>query len=118
VEWQDEVRAEGEAGHLLDNGWGRKMRCDPARAYTQAPALMGQGGARDIMGEALLRLPGEFRPYLRTIVHDEVVMSVPAKDAEEIGREVQKAMTWEWKGVPILCDLSKPGRSWGEVSAK
>lgn len=118
IQWQEEVRDIGKSGQLLDNGFGRKMRCDPMRAYTQAPALMGQGGARDIMGEALLRLPEEFRPFHRVMVHDEIVMSVPAEDAEEIKHEVRKAMTFEWKGVPILCDVSDPGSSWGEVSAK
>lgn len=116
--WRDHIRAEGAAGHLLDNGFGRKMRCDPSRAYTQAPALMGQGGATDIMKEALIRLPDELRPYLRVLVHDEIVLSVPEEDADEIGREVERAMTFTWKGVPILCDLSKPGKSWGDVSAK
>jgi len=117
-QWKSQVRAIGSAGQLLDNGFGRRMRCEPQRAYTQAPALMGQGAATDIMKEALLRLPDEFRPYLRLYVHDEIVMSVPKEDAEEIGREVRKAMTFDWKGVPILCDQSKPGASWGEVSAK
>lgn len=118
VAWKDEVRAIGSSGALLDNGFGRKMKCEPQRAYTQAPALMGQGAATDIMKMGLLRLPREFDPYLRVYVHDEIVMSVPEKDAEEIGQEVKKAMTFEWKGVPIFCDLSKPGKSWGEVSAK
>lgn len=117
-EWKDEVRAKGASGELLDNGFGRKMRCDRDRAYTQAPALMGQGTARDIVCEALLRLPDEFRPYLRVMVHDEIVMSVPEEHAEEIGREVKKAFTFEWRNVPIECDLSRPGRSWGEVSDK
>lgn len=117
-EWQAQARAIGQAGHLLDNGWGRKMKCDPNRAWTQAPALQGQGAAADLMKEALLRMPADIRPYYRMFVHDEGVWSVPAKDAEEIGREIKKAMTFEWKGVPILCDLSKPGKSWGEVSAK
>lgn len=118
VAWKDEVRAIGQSGQLLDNGFGRKMRCEPNRAYTQAPALMGQGAATDIMKTALLRFPREFNPYLRVYVHDEIVMSVPEKDVDEIGSEIRKAMTFEWRGVPILCDMSKPGRSWGEVSDK
>jgi DNA polymerase I len=117
-EWQEEVRTIGGSGVLLDNGFGRRMRCDPPRAYTQAPALCGQGAAADIMKEAILRMPDELRPYYRMFVHDELVFSVPAEEAEEIGREIIRAMTWEWRGVPILCDLSKPGQNWGEVSAK
>lgn len=113
--WRRRIRARGERGMLLDNGFGRKMRCDPDRAYTQAPALMGQGSARDIMGESLLRLPPDYDPFLRVMVHDEIVMSIPNYMVKEVKREVKKAFTWEWRGVPILCSI-KIGTSWGDVS--
>jgi DNA polymerase-1 len=116
--WRDDIRDRGGRGELLDNGFGRLMRCHPSAAYTVAPALMGQGGARDIMCEALLRLPDWMRPYFRTMVHDEVVLSVPEHLADVVGRTVKEAFTWEWRGVPILCELSKPGHSWGDVSEK
>lgn len=120
IEWTNEVRAIGESGQLLDNGFGRLMRCDPARAYTQAPALMGQGAARDIMAESLLRLmdlsQGRVSPYLRGVVHDEVVLSVPEDEAEHWTGMLREAFTWEWRGVPILCEVSAPGRSWADCS--
>jgi len=116
--WREVIREMGKAGQILDNGFGRRMMCEPSRYYTVAPALMGQGGARDIMCESLLRLPRELWPFLRVMVHDEIVLSVPRWAAEEIGHILIDAMTWFWRGVPILCDLSKPGRSWGAVSAK
>jgi DNA polymerase-1 len=118
IKWRDEIRERGAAGELLDNGFGRMMRCEPERAYTQAPALMGQGSARDIMCESLLRLPDHFRPYLRAMVHDETVVSVPESLAEDVTGELREAFTWEWRGVPILCDISKPGQNFGEISAK
>lgn len=118
MDWQKRARHIGASGELLDNGFGRKMRCDPNRAYTQAPALMGQGTARDIVGDALLNLPREYDPFLRVFVHDEIVMSVPTEDALEIAHDVKDKMTGEWRGVPITCDLSKPGQNWGEVSEK
>lgn len=116
--WREEIRERAAAGELLDNGFGRKMRCDPRRAYTQAPALMGQGTAADIMKEALLRLPETFRPWLRITVHDEILISAPEERASEIKEELREAMTFEWRDVPIFCDVSEPGYSWGEVSAK
>ena len=118
IAWREEIRAQGRAGVILDNGFGRRMRCEPSRAYTVAPALMGQGGARDIMCQSLLRLPRELWQYLRVMVHDEIVLSVPRRDADEIARTVQAAMTWTWRNVPILCDMSKPGANWGEISEK
>jgi len=119
VEWQTEVRAWAESGELLDNGFGRPMRPDPARAHTQGPALMGQGAARDLMMEGLLRLPVEVLPMLRAQVHDEIVLSVPAAEAAEIQRVVIEALTFEWRGVPIIADGGPIDRvSWGDVYRK
>lgn len=118
IAWREVIREMGKAGQVLDNGFGRRMMAEPSRAYTVAPALMGQGGARDIMCESLLRLPRELHTFLRVMVHDEIVLSVPRWAATEIGHILVDAMTWTWRDVPVLCDLSEPGRSWGAVSAK
>jgi|GEM_PF-1537832 len=121
AEYIEEVREEAASGRLLDNGFGRLMRPDPARAYTQGPALMGQGAARDIMCESLLRLVRKaedcgknVRPYLRAVVHDEVVLSVPEGEAELWAQLLAVAFTWQWRGVPILCEVSKPAFRWSE----
>ena len=50
------------------------MKTDPKRAFTQAPALMGQGTARDLMMESVIRLP--------------------------LWQQVLEAMTFEWKPPP------------------
>jgi DNA polymerase I-like protein with 3'-5' exonuclease and polymerase domains len=118
VEWREEVRAQAASGLLLDNGFGRMMRADPQRAHTQGPALKGQGAARDLMMTGLLRLPPEVRPMLRAQIHDEVVASVPEADAVEIGRVIVDAFTFEWRGVPILADVSKAGKTWGACYSK
>ncbi|MGH3500722.1 MAG: phage/plasmid primase, P4 family [Nocardioidaceae bacterium] len=118
VEWQEEVRELAVSGSLLDNGFGRKMRPDPTRAYTQAPALMGQGAARDLMMEGLLRLPAEVLPMLRAQVHDEVVLSVPTDIADDVERDVVNALTFPWRGVPIRAAADPHGRNWGHVYAK
>ena len=121
AEYIQEVRDEAASGRLLDNGFGRLMRPNPERAYTQGPALMGQGASRDIMTESLLRLvkyaedkEQNVRPYLRAIVHDEVVLSVPEAEAERWAQILQEAFTWEWRGVPILCEVSEPAYRWNE----
>ena len=118
MSWREEIREIARSGQYLDNGFGRKMRCDPKRAYTQGPAQMGQGTAADLLKEAMLNLPDRFRPLLRVPVHDELVVSCLKEDAADVSRELEKAMTFEWRGVPITCDVSKPGDNWGEVSAK
>jgi DNA polymerase-1 len=88
------------------------MRADPQRAHTQAPALMGQGAARDLMMTGLLNLPAEILPMLRAQIHDEIVLSVPADRLDEIGQTVVNAFTFEWNGVPIRAGMSKPGTTW------
>ena len=117
LNWQDEVRETAKSG-LLIGSHGRKLKCDPRRVYTQAPALMGQNGAAEILKDCILRLPNEFRPYVRTMVHDEIVFCAPTKGIDEVMAEVKRAMTFDFRGVPIECDLSKAGQSWGEVCSK
>lgn len=125
VEWREEVRAQATAGYLLDNGFGRMMRADPHRAHTQAPALKGQGGARDLMMHGMLRLPGEVLPMLRAQVHDEIVLSVPVDQVEDVTRTVIAALSFDWDGghpggitVPITADVSRAGASWGMCYTK
>lgn len=117
TEYIRQVREEAESGRLLDNGFGRKMRPDPLRAHTQGPALIGQGAARDIMCESLLRLKAlrpDFTRHLRGVVHDEVVLSIPEGEAAEWAEALREAFTWEWRGVPILCEVGKPARRWSD----
>lgn len=120
LEWTQEVRDLAESGSLLDNGFGRLMRPDPRRAWTQGPALMGQGAARDLMAEGLLRLVDMYphaTQYLRGVIHDEVVLSVPETEADYWRDALTKAFTFEWRGVPILCEVSQPGRNWSACYA-
>src|SRR5690606_4158429 len=126
VAWREEVREKAaEKDALLDNGFGRKMRPDPERAWTQGPALIGQGCARDILMEGLLRLPAELRPMLRAVVHDEVVLSAPADIARHVEKAVVDALTFEWAPAgasllaPIEAGVVGPhGPSWGHVYRK
>lgn len=119
-QWIVKTREAAESG-VLDNGFGRKMRLNPRQAYTQGPALMGQGAARDLLCESMLRadalarLDGkDIRPYLRMTVHDELDVCVPKEEAEYWQDLLKRAFTWEWKGVPILCEVSDPAYRWSE----
>lgn len=122
--WRSRVRSLGESGELLDNGFGRLMRVDPRRAYTQAPALMGQGTARDILVEGLLRLPDEYIPWMRGVVHDEVIFNVPEDRAEECVQVVTGALTFDLAEVstlhpvPITTGASRAAHSWNGCYAK
>lgn len=127
IEWQNEVRERAEAGELLDNGFGRMMRPDPERAYTQGPALMGQGTTRDILAEGLLRLvtryPGVL-PLLRLQVHDEIVLSCPIQWARDLERAAIECLSFKWappgasRPIQIVADMSKRGAHWAACYEK
>ncbi len=124
LKWTDEVREIGAAGELLDNGFGRPMRVEPGQAFTQAPAQIGQGGTRDMMAEGLLEIAErapEVLPMLRAVVHDEVVLSVPERDVEEISRIVVDCLQRDWApegaSIPVHfpADCTAPGLNWGHA---
>lgn len=113
------IREEGRR-QVLTTGFGRRMRVTPGREYTQSPAAMGQGTARDLMMEGILRLPDWLLPCLRAIVHDEVVLSVPEDRAEEAELAVLAALQYAYRitpgatPVPVLAEASDHGRDWAD----
>ncbi|HXH36244.1 MAG TPA: DNA polymerase [Plantibacter sp.] len=113
-----EVRAEAKHSQLLWNAFGRPMRIEEGREYTQAPAAIGQGTARDLMMEGILRLPTWLLSCLRAIVHDEIVLSVPTDRADEAEASVLKALQFSFRppsadlAVQVLAEKSDRGRDW------
>ena len=59
------------------NLWGRRMPVEKDRAFTQAPALHGQSGTREIVCDAILRMPIEILRRVKAQIHDAIVFSVP-----------------------------------------
>lgn len=108
-----EAAPEGDTYRILRTWAGRPVRVERSRAYTQATALIGQGGTRDVMAHALLSLPFEWRHRMRAIVHDEFVFSLPRDGAAELGQRIADRMAFDLRGVRITFGVSKPGRSWG-----
>lgn len=115
--WKRWVREEGRK-QIIANAFGRRMRVAPGKEYTQAPAMIGQGTARDLMMEGLLRLPRWLLPSLRGIVHDEIVLSVPEDHAEEAEAAVLEALQFEHRitdeasAVAVTAEASDRGRDW------
>lgn len=83
--WQNKVTEEGERGYVT-SAWGRRMRVDPERSFTQSSALIGQGTTRDILYDGLLAIAESEHPevirWLRMLVHDAIVLSIPREDVE------------------------------------
>lgn len=84
--WQERAREQARRTRLVTNPWGRRMRVDKGREYTQGPAYLGQSGTREVVCDALLRLPDHLLTQVRAQVHDALVFSV-RKDGWEAARD-------------------------------
>lgn len=99
TEWQDTVRDEGKSG-LVVNDWGRVMVVDPSRAFTQAPALFGQSGTREIVVDALIRMAyADLRliRWLKMQVHDALVFSIPDEHLHWAVPKIRELMETKWQ---------------------
>jgi DNA polymerase-1 len=82
VQWQNKVRREARQG-FVRNEWGRKLWVEKGREFTQAPALKGQNGTREIVCDALLRMPVHVLRRVKAQIHDAILFSVPRRNWEE-----------------------------------
>lgn len=105
---------EDEAGYGFITTWkGRRLPVEEGFLY-RAVNYSIQSTSRDILAQGLLECERRgLDRHLLLPVHDELLAQAPAKEAEEVVREIAKAMTTEIKGVPITSAPSVYGRSWG-----
>ena len=123
AEWRRDTIQRAQEGELLDNGFGRKVRPNPDRVATTAVAMVGQSCARDLLVECLFRLDeAGLIPHLRMVVHDEVVLSVPAADLEDYRGAISDCMTLAWapgkarEEIPVYASVGAPASTWGAAS--
>ncbi len=109
---KDERAPSNDAYRILHTWAGRPVRVERARAYTQACAQIGQGGTRDVMAEAVLRLPPEIRRRVRAVIHDEIILSLPRVDAQRRAQQIADGMAFELRGVDITFGCSRVSTSW------
>jgi DNA polymerase-1 len=92
---------------------GRRLPLDRERAYA-ATNYVVQSTARDVLAEALIRIEDAgLGAHVLLPVHDELVCTFPAADAEEGIREIGRLMETEINGVPIVSDPEVYGPTWG-----
>ncbi|OKH90458.1 DNA polymerase [Streptomyces uncialis] len=112
VRWQREARA---TGMVTVSATGRRMPLDRDRTYAVVN-YQCQSAARDLLGQALLNAESAgLLDAMRLPIHDEILASVPAGEAEEYARAFEKAMTVDLFGVPIVSAADVGGRSWGSL---
>lgn len=123
--WKEETRqAAGVVGfgeevpandsyRILHTVFGRPVRVERNRAYTQACAQLGQGSTRDGMAEAILKLPAGIRRRIRAVIHDEIVISIPGgDDAQDRAQAIADGMAYDIRGVRISFGCSRVAKSW------
>lgn len=95
-------------------GSGRVLPVDKDRPYS-ALNYMVQSTARDVTCRALIRLhEAGFTPYMRLVIHDEFLLSVPADKAEWGALEVARIAKEVMNNVVIDTDADVYGTSWGD----
>lgn len=108
------LRSEGVA--YVFTKMGRKLPADDERVYSLVNYLI-QGSSAEILKNNILRCDAAgLTEYLIVPVHDELVLSVPKSEQDEVGRVLQECMTtrdgWE---VPLLAGAPEVGERWGEL---
>lgn len=96
VKWQNAVRREAQRG-FVTSAWGRRLWVEKGREFTQAPALIGQNATREIVCDALLRMPPHILRRVKAQIHDEVIFSVPRRNWEECRDYLIKIMETEFE---------------------
>ena len=109
--WQNRVREEARVGYVV-NRWGRKMPVDPERIYTTAPALHGQSSTRELLFDALIKLPDEILRMLKITVHDAVVFSFPEQRVDELSQVVVESFETEWNGIKFPLHRGSEAPDW------
>lgn len=115
----------GEENGYIENSWGRRMQVIKDRAYTQAPAQLGQGTTREMMGDAILRLIRKGEYYIRSmraIIHDELLLEFKEDTIERDIQVVKECMEVDFvphtpQGFPIRFPVGHGfGRTWRDAS--
>ncbi|MFJ2187803.1 DNA polymerase [Kitasatospora sp. NPDC087861] len=106
-----------KCGHIF-TATGRKLPVDRGRAYA-AQNYYVQSGSRDITVRGILELhKAGFTPWIRLVIHDEIVFSFPRERAEELTKRAAEIMGFTVRGVRVPADGEIGERSWGSVLDK
>lgn len=115
ADFSAKLQAEAASNGFITTPVGRRLPVDPDRTYSALNYLI-QSSSRDVTGAALLKLhDAGLTPYVRLPIHDEVLASAPAAEAEEISHEIARLMRRQMGPVDIGTDPEVGGRSWGSL---
>jgi DNA polymerase I len=104
---------EGSTGYVTTH-YGRQLEVDEGKAYTGLNTYI-QGTAADCLKNALVLLANAGLDQAMVVpVHDEVVVSVPASDAEEVEHLLVETMRINDFDVGVPAESSGPMLRWAD----
>lgn len=118
IAWQHSVRRDGEKGWVT-NHWGRRMPCDPDRAYTMAPALAGQSSTTEMLTDTFLKLyevAPEVMDWLCFTVHDAVLVQLPEDKVDYYIEIIKSCADQTINGIEIFMEAGTPARNWRDAA--
>lgn len=128
---RQDMKRRAQANEPIRTWGGREYYCEPPAMvegrwrtfdYKLVNVLI-QGSAADCTKEAILRLDAELERlgkreiwFLLLNVHDQLTMSVPAKDVKAAMAVLREAMEGVAFDVPMLTEGSTSAISWGDLT--
>ncbi|AHJ86410.1 DNA polymerase I [Mycobacterium phage 40AC] len=104
----------GRKGYII-TPTGRRLPVDSSRSYSAVNYAV-QSTSREVTCRALIRLhEAGYTPYLRLPIHDEIVASLPAAEAEKAAAHIGQLMAEQMGPVLIGTDPEVGQRSWGSL---
>ena len=104
-----------KARNYVITHYGRKLPVDEQRPYAALNYCI-QSTARDVLGEAMIRLADSgYWDYAVLPIHDEVLFSFPSEMAEQLCIEAGVTMETVLKDIHISTDPDLGGNSWGTL---
>lgn len=126
--WTAQVRKDGERDDAVTNPWGRRMVIErywnedrgewSSKAWTQAPALLGQSGTTEVMYDGLIKMYHHDRRLLQWVVcpiHDAILLDVPEDEVDYAREAVPYCLEQEINGVPFPLASGPAGDDWCEA---
>lgn len=109
---------ERETGRgYITTGTGRRIPADKGKVYALLNYTL-QGNAAELMKKAVVRLDAAgFGPYMKMVIHDEVVFSMPEDMVAEANPEIAEIMSYTNGEFAVNLPAEPEGpfrKSWGE----
>lgn len=111
---EDRARNEGE-GYILTKSTGNRIPIESDKAYKAVNYII-QSYAAWYLKRAIINMDSMgIGDYILLPVHDEVLVSCPASETEEVGRIMSDCMTDTSLAVPLTAGADKPIYRWGDA---